>query len=259
MGTLQNKTIVITRRAEQAKGLIRSIEERGGKPLLFPTIATRPTEKTEIRNRALSALHTYHWIVFGSENAAKYFLAQMSEEALQGALPKIAAVGSKTAKTLQKAGLYVDVIPAEYTAKGLLDVFGRLGVEHQRFLLPVSDIARKELPDGLRKLGATVDAVEFYRTVPNPDFDKERFLRLLQSNLPDVLTFFSPSAFRYLKQLAGAGVTDLIKKSRVAIAAIGPVTAKALTDEGLTVDIQPKVSDSTHLVEAMEGFFERGG
>ena len=256
MATLKNKTIVITRKAEQAKGIIKAIQDLGGNPLLFPTIATRPTEKIKERDRALSGVSAYHWIIFSSENAAKYFLAQVSDEILQGKFPKVAAVGSKTAKTLQNAGLYVDVIPAEYTAKGLLNVFSCLGILNQRFLLPVSNIARNELPEGLQALGAKVNSVEFYRTIPNPDFEKAKFLRLLQKNAFDVLTFFSPSEFRYLIQLAGEEVVGLIKNSPIALAAIGPTTAKAISEHELNVAIQPQVSDSVHLLKAMEDFFE---
>ncbi len=254
---LHNKTIIVTRRAEQAGELISLIAEQRGRVLLFPTIATAETEHTAERDKVLHALNHYHWIVFSSENAVNYFFEALKKQAITPAFNNIAAVGAKTAQTLRKRGVTPDLLPKAYTAKGLLAEFSKLDIRNKRILLPVSHIARSELPGGLKALGAVVDVVEFYRTVPDPEFKREDFLTVIQKNAADVLTFFSPSAFHYLLQLAGEETVGLIRQSRVAVAAVGPTTAAAIKAKGLTVEIMPEVSDSEHLFWAIVRYFNR--
>ncbi len=255
MGPLHNKTIGITRQPKQAKWLVQAIVQKGGKALLLPTVTTCATENTDNRDRAMAAIRTYHWLVFSSENAVKYFLAQLPEDIPHRALPKLAAVGRKTAQALQNAGFYVDLVPPEFSAKGLLNVFSVLGIKRERFLLPTSNLARDELPQGLRALGAQVDVVEFYRTVPNPQFDKKQFWQLLRQRELDALTFFSPSAFDFLIRLAGEEVIEVFKDLQLPLAAIGPTTANAINRYGLQVAVQPSVYDGKHLLEALLAYF----
>ncbi len=255
MGPLHNKTIGITRQPKQAKWLVQAIRQKGGKALLLPTVATCATENTADRDRVMAALSTYQWLIFSSENAVKYFLAQLPEDLPRQVLPKLAAVGRKTAQALQNAGFYVDLVPPEFSAKGLLKVFSVLGIEQQRFLLPTSNLARDELPQGLRALGAQADVVEFYRTVPNPQFNTEQFWQLLRQKELNVLTFFSPSAFNFLIRLAGEEVLTFLRDSQLPLAAIGPTTASAIKRYGLPVAIQPSVYDGQHLLEALNVYF----
>jgi uroporphyrinogen-III synthase len=254
---LHGKTVVLTRQKEQAAEMVRLIEEKGGNALCFPTIATAPTEKTEARDAALCRLATYDWLVFSSENAVRYFFEALRSLKKQWPEIKVAAVGSKTARALRDLHIEPDLLPQKFTARGLLTAFANRGVQGQRFLLPVSHIARKELPEGLRALGAEADVVEFYRTLPHPDFDRQAFLRLLQQQAACVLTFFSPSAFHSLLELLGEGAVEALKQSGVILAAIGPTTARAVTQAGLPVEIVPKVNDGRHLLEAIEVYFEQ--
>lgn len=254
---LQGKTVVLTRQKEQAAEIARLILEKGGQVRYFPTIVTAPTEQTEQRDAALRQLEDYDWLVFSSENAVRYFFDALRSLKKQWPEIKVAAVGSKTARALRDLEVEPDLVPQKFTAKGLLEAFARQDVQAKRFLLPVSHIARKELPEGLRALGAEVDVVEFYRTLPNPDFDRQAFVRFLEQKAACVLTFFSPSAFHSLLELLGEGAVGAIRQSGVTLAAIGPTTARAITKAGLPVDIVPEVSDGRHLLQAIEAYFDR--
>jgi uroporphyrinogen-III synthase len=62
----------------------------------------------------------------------------------------------------------------------------------------------------------------------------------------DVISFFSASAFRSVQSKLG---TEAL--GRVAIAAIGPVTADAIRDAGIKVAVEWKVPTSSAFVAAL--------
>ncbi|NOX89931.1 MAG: uroporphyrinogen-III synthase [Calditrichaeota bacterium] len=252
---LQGRNIVITRAAKQAQGLIRNIELNGGHAWPFPTLVIKATDKTDERNLAIKQLKQYHWIIFSSENAVKYFWAAAQDDFFSAYKNKIAAVGSKTAEVLDKLGIRVDLVPKKFSAKALVEAFNGKRIKGKNILLPVSNLTGNELTDGLSSLGANVHPVEFYQTIPNPDFNSSRLKLLIERGRVHCITFFSPSSFHFMLQLMGDSFLDTLNKSGVAIAAIGPTTAKAIKESGLTVDIQPEKSTAEKMVQAIIAYF----
>ncbi len=250
---LNGKTIVVTRAREQAKNFVQLIEERGGKALIFPTVAFKAA--TENIGKVLGNAQRFNWIVFSSANAVRFFDLQW----LKNSSIKVAAVGKKTAHILQKNNINVDLVPNDYSASGLLSAFKTMKVNNQTFLLPGSNLSRNDLKEGLTGLGATVQSVVVYHTVPNQNFPTEKFLNLLKQNAIDVITFFSPSAFRFLLDLTGGKILNFIQEPRVAIAAIGETTAHAIQNAGVAVAIKAQVSTGEGLVQAMVDYFKNEG
>jgi len=62
----------------------------------------------------------------------------------------------------------------------------------------------------------------------------------------DIISFFSASAFRSVSARVGMDVVG-----RVAIAAIGPVTADAIREAGLKVTVESKVPTAKAFVAAL--------
>src|SRR5690606_10987088 len=86
--------------------------------------------------------------------------------------PRVAAVGRATAEAARAAGWEVDVVPAEETGTALVVALREAGLgPGSRVLLPISALGSDTVPAGLRGLGATVDRVTAYRTVP-ADLDR---------------------------------------------------------------------------------------
>lgn len=253
---LKGLNIVITRSPSQAQSFKEKIEKLGGNALLFPTLITQETDKTDKRNYALKNIAHYQWIIFNSENAVRYFWKETRDYFFTSYKNQVAAVGEKTAKILQKLGIKVNLIPLNFSAEGLLKVLEKEDVTGKEILLPVSNLTHPELADGLRALGAKVHAVEFYQTIPNPNFDAVRLKFLIQHRNVHVITHFSPSSFKFLIDLMGPSTIDLLKKNNVALAAIGPSTAKAIHRAGLTVDIQPEKSTMEYMIQAIIKYFE---
>src|SRR5215212_2174085 len=120
---LSGRRIVVTRSREQATELIDMLEERGAEAIAAHAIRIAPPEDAAALDAACASAGTYDWIVFGSANAVDYFMARLLANGdvrdLHGV--RLGTVGPSTASRLQRYGLRVDVMPAEYRAEAVAD------------------------------------------------------------------------------------------------------------------------------------------
>lgn len=243
--------VVITRPETQSEELSERLRRAGAVPILFPVITIAPPEPGGALDQAIQHLAEYDWIVFTSVNGVHQFRTRLADvlgtpiaqsQGIPGFRGKVAAIGPKTAETLQQAGIEVDVMPREYRAEAILDVLGE--VRGMRILLPRADIARAELALGLRGRGAVVDEVAAYRTLPATP-PPSAFAQLQQG--VDVVTFTSSSTVRHFVAL-----TRDMDYGDPAIACIGPVTAETARQLGLHVDIVAEEYTVDGLLRALE-------
>jgi uroporphyrinogen-III synthase len=141
----------------------------------------------------------------------------------------VAAVGPATADALRRAGVEPDLVPAEHSARGLVEAFPAAGSGgSRRVLFPAADLAPGTVPDGLSQKGWDVRRVEAYRTVPRAAPEPALLHRVAAA---DALTFTATSAvqaFLALRTAAGRPVT-----SPAHVVCIGPTTAAAARAAGL--------------------------
>jgi uroporphyrinogen-III synthase len=130
----------------------------------------------------------------------------------------------------------------------LAELLAQNNVRGRRFLIPRSDLARDVLPGGLRAAGAEVDAVVAYRNVP-AEVDTAWLCDELVRGRLDALTFASPSAARRFCALLDAGAREAA--ARCTVAAIGPVTARALAAAGLPAQVVAHSATAAGLVEEL--------
>jgi uroporphyrinogen III methyltransferase/synthase len=126
-------------------------------------------------------------------------------------------------------------------AKGL----GPELLKGMKFLLPRAEVAREVFPEKVRELGGEIDVPVAYRAV-KPELHGKRMKRFLKEGRITVATFTSAATFRNFVEIMGSDALELLKG--VTIAVIGPVTAKAIENAGLKVDIMPKESTIEALV-----------
>ena len=88
------------------------------------------------------------------------------------------------------------------------------------------------LPDGLRRLGAVVDVVPTYRSAPDPE-GQARIRALAKEGALDLVTVAAPSA---VDSLLDALPPE--HASRLPVACIGPVTARAARTAGFPVKVE---------------------
>lgn len=258
---LSNKTILVTRAQRVGDELVNLLENYGAKVFYSPTIEIVDPEDYSPLDKALSNLSKYNWVIFTSRNAVEKVVARM--EKLNIKLSdlsklKILVVGLATAKTLEKAQIPVSLIPTNFNAEGALESLQKYYQNTDllakcNFLFPRSEIGRDVLPIELTKLGAKVDLVIAYKT-SIPTNAKANLLNIFNRKKIDLITFTSPSTVNNLAELiAPENLSDLLKET--VIACIGPVTAKAVKDFGLKIDVCPSQSTSIDLVTAIKNYF----
>ncbi len=260
---LFGKRIIVTRTREQASELVAALEGFGAECLEYSTIQVEPLDSYDILDEELERLNEYHWLLFSSINAVQYFFNRlyargMDARNLKG--PQVAAVGRATADFLLRYGIVADLIPTVYTAEGLAQSLLDFGVEGRNILIPRAVKAREFLPETLRGAGAQVTVVPVYRNVPPPT-GKEELRAELGSGQVDMISFTSSSTVtNFLAMIDAPNQEELLRLLKgVKIAAIGPVTAKTITDNGLTVDIIPTEFTIPSMVAAMVAYYEAGG
>ncbi len=268
--------ILVTR--EHSEGF-EPLEELGAEIIEFPTIEIVPPESFDELDKAIGKIETYDWMIFTSANGLKYFIKRFIEKDkdirdLKGI--KICAIGTKTATEITKYGIKVDLIPEEFNAEGLISAVvqksrslnspphpplskgGLRGgntdsqtpnpelLKGMKFLLPRAEKAREIFPEKVRELGGEIDVPVTYRAI-KPEMHGKRLKRFLKEGRISIATFTSAATFNNFREIIGEDSDELLRD--VAIAVIGPVTAKAVEKAGLKVSIMPE----TATIEAMVG------
>lgn len=231
------------------------LEELGAEIIEFPTIEIVPPEDYSGLDKAIDKIDSYHWLIFTSGNGVKYFFKRLMTRGrdirdLKGI--KVCAIGTKTAAEIKRYGIKVDLMPDEFNAEGLIKAIqgikvsrGR-GVKGMKFLLPRAEKAREIFPEKVRELGGEIDVPVTYRTV-KPEMHGKRLKRFLKEGRISIATFTSAATFNNFREIIGEDADELLKD--VTIAAIGPVTAKAIENSGLKIHIMPKQATIEAMVE----------
>jgi len=261
---LFSKRVVVTRTRDQASELVNLLENNGAECLEYPTISLEPVASYDILDKALAEIESYHWLLFTSINAVDYFFKRLFElgrdvRYLKG--PKIAAVGRVTAEALVSRGIRADLLPQEFTGEGLAETLIEAGVRDLRVLLPRALKARETLPEALSSAGAQVTVAPVYQNVlPTSSAGEklqEELLRALQKKSVDMVTFTSSSTVKNFVKLLDMKTSDKMQElmSGIAVATIGPITAKTAEQFGLHVNVQPTEYTIPDLVDSIVEYF----
>lgn len=252
---LFGKAVVITRSESQADSMIHQLHEKGAEPVSFPVIQTVPPPDWSPLDQALSHLSQYHGLIFTSVNGVHFFMQRLKETGqdireLKGV--RIYTIGPKTEKAVRDFGMQVDCVPENFVAESLIESLGKENVKGKRFLIPRALVAREILPDQLRDMGAQVDVVPAYQTLP-PTRKNEDLARRLKDGVIDVITFTSSSTVTNFLDQTGPELRPHL--DRVTFACIGPITAGTARENGLKVAIVPKEYTVDALVTAIEDHY----
>lgn len=237
------KRILVTRPLMQANDFAEKLSAAGFQPIFFPVIEIRPVENNVALERAWSKLECYDWIVFTSVNAVTVVFDQFENRSL----PRVAAIGPKTAEALQNRGITPDFVPDEYVAESILPGLGDL--RGRWVLLPRAEIARKALPEAIVAAGGVAHEISVYQTLPvQPDADG---LTALKSGV-DWITFTSPSTVQnFVEILRKQNMNPLQLSASPKIACIGPITEQAARDEGFVVNVVAERYTTEGLISAL--------
>jgi uroporphyrinogen-III synthase len=281
-GPLAGKRIVITRAAGQGEGLRSQLMKQCGAEVIeLPCVEFREAENTGALDAAIGSLGDFAWLLFTSQNAARFFgrrcRALGVEFAKLGApRPRVAAIGPATAEAAAAEGFPVDFVPPAGTGRNFASIFkgcvrSVAGLELKdpvanfaqsaagaRILIPRSDVAMRDRgaedwTEALREAGAEVTEVVAYRTcmpesLAGPQMDEFR------RKGADCFVFASPSAFENFAK--SIGVDELRRLSALStFAAIGPTTAAAIRGAGISCAIEAATPSAEAVAEAISEYF----
>lgn len=248
---LFGRRIVVTRARAQASGMAHDLAALGAEVIECPVIRIDPLEDYSALDAAIAKLGEYCWVIFTSANGVEYFFRRLNRAGLDSralAPCKLAAIGPGTAAALACHGLAADLVPPRFVAESVAEAMREAGnLDGKRILLPRAARARDVLPAELEKLGAVVDVAPAYETVSANGSGESGLGRV------DCVSFASSSTVDNFLKLFGA---DMLKREpRPVLAAIGPITARALEDAGLVADIVPADYTVSALVAAIRDHF----
>lgn len=220
------------------------IAEKYGVRINFrPFIKVEPLSVREFRQQKITILeHTA--VIFTSRHAIDHFFNLCTE--LRVTIPE----AMKYFCITEAIALYIQKY-VQYRKRKIF--FGQTGrvedlipiiTKHneETFLLPMSDVHNDELKNILDKLNVRYTGAVMYRTVSN-DFDQDEELDY------DMLVFFSPAGVTSLKK----NFPDFEQKD-IKIGTFGSITAQAVRDAGLRLDLEAPSVQAASMTAALEMF-----
>lgn len=210
-----------------------------------PFIQVEGISAKEFRQTRIHILdHTA--VIFTSRTAIDHFF-RISQE-LRLTIPdtmKYFCISEATAYYLQKYIVYRK--RKIFYGNGKFSDLVALMKKHkeEKFLVPLSDIHKQEIPELLDKGGFNYTKAILYRTVGSDLSD-------LRDVNYDILVFFSPSGIKSLFQ----NFPDFTQNN-TCIACFGPTTAQAVRDAGLRLDIEAPTAQAPSMTMALEQFIKK--
>jgi len=244
---LKVKSILVSQpEPSTAKSPYFELAEKNGLKIDFrPFIQVEGVPSKEFRQTRIQILD-HSAVIFTSRTAIDHFFRIAQE--LRITVPdsmKYFCISEATAFYLQKYIVYRKrkIFYADGRFADLVSVMKKH--KDEKFLVPLSDIHKQEIPVLLDKEGYKYTKAILYRTVSADLSD-------LADIKYDVLVFFSPSGIKSLFQ----NFPDFEQNS-TRIACFGPATAKAVRDAGLRLDIEAPTAQAPSMTMALDQYIKK--
>jgi uroporphyrinogen III methyltransferase / synthase len=220
--------ILVTRPGGESDPLVHALRRRGYRVHAVATVQTEPMDFNA------GSLASCDWIVLTSVRGVKA-LAELPPG------PRFAAVGTETARALRARGITPSHLPGRADGADLGDTLP--DVNGKRIALVRASAASTDLPDRLRRRGATVEEVTAYRTVEGPAASAEKLRDALADSELAAVLFASGSAVR--------GFLDLGGSARLPAITIGPRTTNSARELGFVVMAEADAQSVSGLADAV--------
>lgn len=251
---LFGKRIAVTRTRLQAGALVEQLRQLGADAFEMPTIRIEPAPNKREFYESVAYAHSYEWLVFTSPNGVDAFFNAFFEiyrDARDLGGVRIAAIGPATAARVNAFRFQVDVQPEKYVAEEIIAALQKeTSLDNVKILLARAEGARDVLPNELSRLGAIVDEVIAYRTVPETS-DESGGIERYKTEGADMVTFTSSSTAENFHAL------QLPPCNGVKFASIGPVTSKTMRALKMAIDVEAEIHDIPGLVASILKFYAK--
>jgi uroporphyrinogen-III synthase len=240
--------VAVTRAAETGSSLADKLRALGADVIEAPVTSIEPLAAAPLEN-ALANLERYDWLILTSQVAVRIFLDALDRTGRDRKIPariRVAAIGPATERSLRDRGVVPDVVPNRFVAEGLVERLAAIeNIGRATVLYATSQDSRDVLPDGLRELGARVDVVHTYRSVPAPAASAKLSPRIDAGEI-DIVTLTSTSAVEGYVSAVGPD-----RARRVHAVTIGPVTSETARRHAIPILAEATESTIDGLVNAV--------
>ncbi len=243
-GPLNGRRILLTR-AKQDDAIARTLQAAGAHVDALALTVSTPLDSAQLdAARTRLADGGYAWVVFSSWRAARAVVSCLSRAHSRGT--RIAAVGHATARWISDhAGVSADLTGAG-SAAALLECFPAPASGARAVLIPRSAAAPDTLPDGLRALGWSVEAVDAYTTTPADAADiPDDIAGNFRAGHYDAAVLTASSQARALPPLLG------MPPPSTRVVTIGAPTAATARRQGIAVAAQASSPTPDAIVRAL--------
>ena len=243
-GPLNGRRILLTR-AKQDDAIARTLQAAGAHVDALALTVSTPLDSAQLdAARTRLADGGYAWVVFSSWRAARAVVSALPRARSRGT--RIAAVGEATARWISDhAGVSVDMT-GKGSAAALLECFPAPSADARPVLIPRSALAPDTLPDGLRALGWSVEAVDAYTTAPADVGDCDANIAgNFRAGHYDAAVLTASSQARALPPLLG------LPPPSTRVVTIGAPTAATARGQGIAVAAQASSPTPEAIVRAL--------
>ena len=243
-GPLSGRRILLTR-AKPDDAIARALRLAGAQVDALALTVSTPLKSAQLdAARGRLADGGYAWVVFSSWRAARAVVSCLPRARSRGT--RIAAVGEATARwVVDHAGVSAALTGAGSVA-ALLACFPTSDSGARPILIPRSALAPDTLPDGLRALGWSVEAVDAYTTTPAGvgDIDAD-IAGNFRAGHYDAAILTASSQARALPPLLG------LPPPSTRVVTIGAPTAATARRQGIAVAAQASSPTPDAIVRAL--------
>ena len=243
-GPLSGRRILLTR-AKPDDAIARALRLAGAQVDALALTVSTPLESAQLdAARGRLADGGYAWVVFSSWRAARAVVSCLPRARSRGT--RIAAVGEATARwVVDHAGVSAD-LTGTGSAAALLACFPTSDSGARPILIPRSALAPDTLPDGLRALGWSVEAIDAYTTLPADAGDCDADIAgNFRAGHYDAAVLTASSQARALPPLLGLPLPE------TRVVTIGAPTAATARRQGIAVAAQASSPTPEAIVRAL--------
>ena len=247
---LNGRRILLTR-AKPDDAIARALRLAGAQVDTLALTVSTPLDSAQLDAARDRLAHgAYAWVVFSSWRAARAVAHALPRARSLGT--RIAAVGAATAQWIgDHAGVSADMTGAG-SAAALLECFPAPASGARPVLIPRSAAAPDTLPDGLRSLGWSVEAVDAYTTTPADAADIPADIAgNFRAGHYDAAVLTASSQARALPPLFG------MPPPSTRVVTIGAPTAATARRQGIAVAAQASSPTPNAIVRALIDALDR--
>jgi uroporphyrinogen-III synthase len=235
--------------------LAAMLEKRGARVLRCPMVSILDASDAEPINRWLSRCIESpcdDFIILTGEGirrlrgfASRLGVESQWIESLRG-MRKLAR-GPKPGRALQEIGLKPELQAAEPTTEGVIATLDTLDLRDRRVAVQLyGEDPNERLMNYLSGRGITAETVApYYYASQSDDQQVQSLIGRLAAGEIDAITFTSSPQYRRLVEVAEKnGLREQLSAGlkKTVVAAVGPVVAETIREDGVRVDLMPEES-----------------